>query len=90
MLACFKFLEDAVIGFYRQESFQQSIAELGGGTWKGVLTLALLVFAMLIPFVGYGELGRVLGEGKLKMLLFSPRASESYPTKSRPSRSKLF
>jgi len=70
VLACFKILEDTLIGFYRHESFQQSIAELGGGTWQGVLTLALLVFAMLIPFVGYGELGKVLGEGKLESIFF--------------------
>jgi len=52
VLACFKILEDAVIGFFRHESFRQSNTELGGGTWQGILTLALLVFAMLIPFVG--------------------------------------
>jgi hypothetical protein len=77
VLACFKILEDAVIGFFRHESFRQSNTELGGGTWQGILTLALLVFAMLIPFVGYGELRRVLGEGKLEMLFFRPRPSES-------------
>jgi len=77
VLACFKVLEDAVIGFFRHESFRQSNTEFGGGTWQGILTLALLVFAMLIPFVGYGELGRVLGEGKLEMLFFRPRSSES-------------
>jgi hypothetical protein len=77
VLACFKILEDAVIGFFRHASFQESIAELGGGTWKGVLTLVLLVFAMLIPFVGYGELGRVMGEGKLEMLFFNPRPPET-------------
>jgi hypothetical protein len=77
VLACFKVLEDAVIGFFRHESFRQSNADLGGGTWQGFLTLALLVFAMLIPFVGYGELRRVLGEGKLEMLFFRPRPSES-------------
>ena len=77
VLACFKVLEDAVIGFFRHESFRQSNTELGGGTWQGILTLALLVFAMLIPFVGYGELGQVLGEGKLEMLFFRPRSSES-------------
>jgi len=73
VLACFKILEGTLIGFYRHESFQQSIAELGGGTWQGILTLALLVFAMLIPFVGYGELGKVLGEGKLEQIFFRPR-----------------
>jgi hypothetical protein len=30
----------------------------------------LLVFAVLIPFVGIEELGRVIGEGKLKKLFY--------------------
>jgi hypothetical protein len=51
VLAYFKILEDAVIGFYRHQSFQQSNSELGGGTWLGILTLALLIFVLLIPFV---------------------------------------
>jgi hypothetical protein len=75
VLACFKILEDAVIGFYRHVSFQQSIGELGGGTLAGFLTLVFLVFALLIPFVGYGELGRVLGEGKLHQIFFRPHPS---------------
>jgi hypothetical protein len=75
MLACFKIAEDVVIGWFRRESFRQSISNLGGGTWQGFLTLALLVFALLIPFVGYGELRRVLGEGKLEEIFFHPRRS---------------
>lgn len=70
VLACFKILEDAAIGLYRHQSFRQSNSELGGGTWQGILTLALLVFVMLIPFVGFGEVGRVMGEGKLGKLFF--------------------
>jgi hypothetical protein len=72
VLACFKILEDAVVGFYRHESFRQSITDLGGGTWRGTLTLALLIFVLLVPFVGIGELGRVLGEGKLQRIFFGP------------------
>lgn len=75
VLTCFKFLEAAVVGWYRHKPFQQSITELGGGTWRGILILTMLVFAMLIPFVGYGELGRVLGEGKLERIFFQPRSS---------------
>ena len=75
VLACFKILEDAVIGFYRHKPFQQGIGELGGGTLTGFLTLAFLVFAMLIPFVGYGELGRVLGKGKLEQIFSHPHPS---------------
>jgi hypothetical protein len=77
VLACFKFLEDAAIGLFRHQSFWQSNSEFGGGTWQGILTLALLVFVMLIPFVGFGELSRVIGEGKLEKLFFQRLSSES-------------
>lgn len=77
VLACFKLLEEAVVGFYRQESFRQSIAHLGGGTWKGILTLTVLLFVVLIPFVGFGELQRVLGADKLTQVFFHPRPLEN-------------
>jgi len=73
VLACFKILEEAAVGLYHGKSFQQSISDLGGGTLNGILVLTLLLFAMLIPFVGYGELRRILGEGKLERLFFYPR-----------------
>ena len=70
VLACFKLVEDAAIGLYRHQSFRQSNSEFAGGTWQGILTLALLVFVTLIPFVGFGEVSRVMGEGKLEKLFF--------------------
>src|SRR5215469_1687363 len=73
LLACFKILEDGLIGFYHGQSFPQSVAELGGGTWTAILTLTLLLFVVLVPFVGYGELQRVLGEGKLEKIFFQRR-----------------
>jgi hypothetical protein len=76
VLACFKMLEDIVVGYYRGQSFSQSIADFGGGTWKGILILTLIVFVVLVPFVGYGELGRVVGEQKLRQLFLYPRPFE--------------
>jgi hypothetical protein len=73
VLACCKILEDAAVGFFHGKSFSESIADLGGGTLKGILTLTLLLFVVLIPFFGFGELQRVLGEGKLAQLFFRPR-----------------
>jgi hypothetical protein len=73
VLGCFKILEEAAIGFYHHQSFQQSIADLGGGTLNAILTLMLLLFVVLIPFVGFGELQRVLGAGKLRQIFFHPR-----------------
>ena len=77
VLACFKILEDAAVGLYHGKSFAESIADLGGGTLQAILTLTLLLFVMLIPFVGFGELQRVLGEGKLKLIFLHPRSSQS-------------
>ena len=73
VLACCKILEEAAVGFYHGKSFSESIADLGGGTLKGILTLTVLLFVLLIPFFGFGELQRVLGEGKLARLFFRPR-----------------
>lgn len=73
MLAVCKILEDAAVGFYHGKTFSQSIADLGGGTLKGILTLTLLLFVMLIPFFAFGELRRILGEGQLTQLFFHPR-----------------
>ena len=75
VLACFKILEETAIGLYHGKSFRQSIAELGGGSWTAILTLTLLMFVVLIPFVGFGELQRVLGAGKLAQIFFHPRIS---------------
>ena len=73
VLAGCKILEDAAVGFYHGRSLSESIADLGGGTLKGILTLTVLLFVMLIPFFGFGELQQVLGEGKLSRLFFHSR-----------------
>jgi len=73
VLALFKILEEAARGLYHGRSFQQSIGDIGGGTWQGILCVALLLFVLLIPFFGFTELQRVLGEGKLHQLLFHSR-----------------
>jgi hypothetical protein len=75
VLACFKILEDAGLGMYRGKSFQQSIADLGGGTLNGILCVSLIMFVTLIPFFVITELQGILGEGKLMQLFFRPRSS---------------
>ena len=80
VLACFKILEEAAIGLYHGKSFRQSIAELGGGSWTAILTLTLLIFVVLIPFVGFGELQRVFGAEKLARIFFHQRALENQAT----------
>jgi hypothetical protein len=73
LLACFKIAETATIGMFRGRSFHESIAVVGGGSWKGISCLMLLLFVMLIPFFGFTELRRVFGEERLVGAFFRPR-----------------
>ena len=79
VLACFKILEDAGLGMYRGKSFQQSIADLGGGTLNGILCVSLIMLVTLIPFFVVTELQGVFGEGKLMQLFFRSRNSFTIP-----------
>jgi hypothetical protein len=87
VMAAFKILEEAGKGVYRGRSFQQSIGDLAGGTWQGILCVTLLLFVMLIPFFDFTELQRVLGERKLRELFFHrrPEAGEPSEAKSSPT-----
>jgi hypothetical protein len=73
VLACFKIVEDFLVGRLHGKSFQESIAEFGGGTWKGIATLSALVCVMLVPFFGFTELRRVFGSDRLFGVFFRPR-----------------
>jgi hypothetical protein len=80
VLGLFKILEEAGIGWYRGESFSESIADLAGGTSEGILVFVLILAVLLIPFFAFGELRRVLGEDKLRTLLFTSRDLPSAPS----------
>ncbi len=73
LLACFKIVEETAIGAFHGESFHESIATIGGGSWQAIATLTALMFFVLIPFFGFTELRRVFGEDRLVGALFRPR-----------------
>ena len=70
---CFKIVEEAVIGMlFHGKSFQDSIAAIAGGSWKGLFSFTVLLFVVLIPFFGFTELRRVFGD-RLVGAFFRPR-----------------
>jgi hypothetical protein len=73
ILAVFKVLEDAAIGYFHGRTFTQSIADLAGGSWQALLALTAILFVVLIPITAFGELQRVLGERTLGRLFLRPR-----------------
>ena len=79
LLACFKIAEEAAVGMFHGKSFHESVAVIGGGSWKGFLCLMLLLFVMLVPFFGFTELRRVFGADRLVGVFFRPRYSLNLP-----------
>jgi hypothetical protein len=70
VLAFFKVLEEALRGLFKGESIRQSIADVGGGTWEGILCVTAIMFVALIPFFAFSELQRVFGKARLRELFF--------------------
>jgi hypothetical protein len=76
VLAFFKVLEEGVRGLFKGESFQHSIADIGGGTWWGILCITAIMFVALIPFFAFSELQKVFGKARLRELFFHSRGVE--------------
>lgn len=74
LMSCLKIIEETLRGLYRGLSYNESIlVAVGGGTLTGALVFMAILAVVLIPFFAFTELGSVLGEEKLRTLLFTPR-----------------
>jgi hypothetical protein len=79
LLACFKILEAVAAGIYQGRSFTESVAAFPGGSMKGLLSLTVLLFVVLIPFFGFGELQRVFGRDRIVGVFLRPRHLVNLP-----------
>jgi hypothetical protein len=74
LLACFKIVEEIAIGMlFHGKALQDGIAAVGE-SWRLILALSSLMFVILIPFFGFTELRRILGEGRLSGIFFRHRS----------------
>ncbi len=70
ILVCFHIVEEMLVGMFHGKTIAQSIPKMGGGGLEGILLIGVIIFIVLIPFFALGEIGRVVGEGELKSLIF--------------------
>ena len=80
VLAVFKIAEDAALGMFHGKSFHASIADIGGGSLKGILCVTVLLFIVLVPFFGFTELRRVFGGDRLAGVFFRTGYLMNLPT----------
>jgi hypothetical protein len=67
--------EHTIKGLWQGEGFMGGLAELFGKGPHEFLANSLVVFVAFIPYFGVKELGRVLGEDKIRRLFFRKRAA---------------
>jgi hypothetical protein len=78
LLIAFYILEGVLVGLWRGETLAESVPAIGGGTFRGIFVVGLIVFVALIPFFALRELGRDIGNDALReKLLGRPRLARN-------------
>ena len=71
----FGIVEDTIIGLLHGKGIAGGFGEFMSAGWDELLSRCLVTFVAFIPFFAFGELERVLGEGKLGKLFFRGRSA---------------
>jgi hypothetical protein len=72
-LTGFQVAERMIVSLIGGKTFANSFYAIGGGRLWAILSVSALSFVMLIPFFSFRELGRVIGEGELRAILYGGR-----------------
>jgi hypothetical protein len=67
--------EEAIKGMLRGKTFFESLLDIGGGTFPGLLAYCVIGLLFLLPYIALRQLNDVLGAGRLFDLFFRSTAS---------------
>jgi hypothetical protein len=65
--------EEVLVGRLHGESLAQAFPEIGDGSVRGWLAMAVILCVALVPFFAFREVGREIGGPMLKALFFTGR-----------------
>jgi hypothetical protein len=63
-------VEEVIVGWIHGRSAAEVVAELGSRSPLELFATCLLMFLVLVPFIGAKEIGRALGPGGLRRVLW--------------------
>lgn len=75
LLGCFRLFEEALIGSFHGRSLSAGISAINGVALTRTAVLTAILAVALVPFFAFIELASLLGEEKIKRLLFAPRGA---------------
>ncbi|MBY3757316.1 hypothetical protein [Azospirillum formosense] len=73
MLAALTYGEEILVGAMRGRTVAQSIADIANGKWQEIAATCFLLWLILLPYFGVRQIGRALGDGVLRRMLFGRR-----------------
>jgi hypothetical protein len=76
VLLCFHIAENVLVGVWRGKTLANSFPSMGGGSLKGILSVAVMCFVVLLPFFGFREIGRVVGRKELWLLIVKRKGND--------------
>jgi hypothetical protein len=68
---CFYVVEEVLVGVIKGKTILASMPSIGGGSLDGIISVGVIVAVALIPFFAFREVGRAIGEQKLRALLLT-------------------
>jgi hypothetical protein len=73
LLICSYIAESVLVGVWHGSTIAQSFPPIVGASVRGVVSVGVMCFVVLLPFFGSREIARVVGRKELWALMFSPR-----------------
>jgi VIT1/CCC1 family predicted Fe2+/Mn2+ transporter len=77
LLVALQTAEAVTVGLWRGQSAVASLPTMGDGSLQAILIQASLLFVGLLPFFALLALGRAIGPGEMRTLLFGPPGVKS-------------
>jgi hypothetical protein len=69
-------VEEIAVGLFHGKSVGESFPDVGGGGLVGLLTVGGIFCIALVPFFGFREIARVIGEVEFRALMLGPPKDE--------------
>lgn len=73
VLVALSYVEAGIRGMLNDETFEQAMSRVAGGVWEQVVATSLLIWLILLPYLAFREIDKVLGQGTMRSILFAKR-----------------
>jgi hypothetical protein len=84
MLFVLSAIEEVIVGMLHGRTVAASLDGFLGGTILQVIALCFVMLLILIPYLAFKEVSDAMGEGRLRQLLFEPRAGRRAASQQDP------